>query len=115
MKKKLKEKIPVMLDDEDREAEVTLDPDEGYVILVLNDSYGTEIKFDWHTIVQLNREMGSEIEGKIGRIYVRWCKKEITGDDAMHQIYGLFREACDRVWRQDQNIGKGKPGRKPRS
>jgi len=54
------------------------------------------------------------IEEKIGRIYVRWCKKEITGDDAMHQIYGLFREACNRVWRQDQNIGKGKPGRKPR-
>jgi len=59
MKKKLKETIPIMMDDVDRKAKVTLDPDEGYVILVLDDCYGTEIKFDWHTIVQLAREMGS--------------------------------------------------------
>lgn len=91
-----------------------------------NDYLKTEIKPYWPTLYnflkefqflgegELNPMVNDTIEERIGRIYVRWCKKEITGDDAMHQIYGLFREACNRVWRQDQNIGKGKPGRKPR-
>jgi len=58
--KRLKEKILVYMDDEERQAKVTLDRDEGWVLLVLNDSNETEIKFDWHTIVQLAREMGKD-------------------------------------------------------
>ena len=47
----------LLLDDVERTAEVKLDPDQGYVILVLNDLYGTEIRFDWATIEELAKKM----------------------------------------------------------
>lgn len=50
-------KIRVLLDEVERTAKVKLDSDEGYVILTLDDPYGTEIKFDWANIEELAKKM----------------------------------------------------------
>jgi len=50
-------KIRLLLDDEERTADVKLDLDEGYVILTLDDPYATEIRFDWASVEELAKKM----------------------------------------------------------
>lgn len=48
--------------------------------------------------------MSEDLQQQIAQIYVKWNRREISGDEAMLQISGLVKRECDKAWLTDQGM-----------
>ena len=48
----------------------------------------------------------NDLRQRIAQIYVKWNKREISGDEAILQISALTRKQCHEAWLKNQGYAE---------